>query len=111
MNERLKILRRELGIKQGEFAKKINLNQGTLSDIENGKGNLTERNIKLVCLTFNVNEQWFRTGEGEMFTPEPSDTEEIELLGVFRKLSKGSRKLIVDVTKGVAEIDRSSRTL
>ena len=48
--ERLKKLRNALEIKQGDFAKKISTTQGHISDIENGRKNLSERTIKLICL-------------------------------------------------------------
>jgi hypothetical protein len=43
--------------------------------IEKGKTPVTEKNIKLVCVTFNINEQWFRTGIGEMFYASPYERE------------------------------------
>lgn len=69
--ERLKNLRKELNMKQGEFAKRISTTQGHISDIENGRKNLSDRTIKLICLEEwngqTVNENWLRTGEGEIF--------------------------------------------
>ena len=47
--ERLKALRKALNIKQGDFARKISTTQGHISDIENGRKNLSERSIKLIC--------------------------------------------------------------
>ncbi len=77
--ERLKQLRSKLGIRQGDFAKKISTTQGHISDIENSRKNLSERTIKLICLeNWNgktVNEEWLRTGEGEMFVPAPEEDE------------------------------------
>jgi len=65
---RLTELRKNLdNMKQGEFAKRISTTQGHVSDIENGRKDLSERTIKLICSEFNVNENWLRTGEGEMF--------------------------------------------
>ena len=65
-SERLKLLRKELNIKQGEFADKISTTQGHISDIENGRKNLSERTIKLICLENwdgrNVHEEWLRNG-------------------------------------------------
>lgn len=76
-SERLKQLRKVLNIKQGDFAKKISTTQGHISDIENGRKNLSDRTIKLICLESwdgrKVNEDWLRTGEGgeeNMFIPE-----------------------------------------
>lgn len=77
--ERLKELRTQLNIKQGEFAKKISTTQGHISDIENGRKNLSDRTIKLICLEgWNgraINENWLRTGEGDMFVQLPEEDE------------------------------------
>jgi DNA-binding XRE family transcriptional regulator len=65
--DRLIKARTELGLNQGKFAQKIGLSQAAVSDFENCKKSLIDRNIKLICLTFGVNEIWLRTGEGKMF--------------------------------------------
>ncbi|MCI1958622.1 MAG: helix-turn-helix domain-containing protein [Clostridia bacterium] len=67
MNERLRKLRKYLNLTQVEFGNKINIKGATISDIEKGKLNLTERNLQSICKEYNVNEQWLRTGKGEMF--------------------------------------------
>ena len=68
-----------LNIKQGEFAKKISTTQGHISDIENGRKNLSDRTIRLICLEKwngnSVNEEWLRTGKGDMFLPLPEEDE------------------------------------
>ena len=70
-SDRLKQLRNALNLKQGEFADKISTTQGHISDIENGRKNLSDRTIKLICLEDwngeKVNEEWLRNGTGEMF--------------------------------------------
>lgn len=69
--ERLKALRKELDMKQGDFSEEISTTQGHISDIENDRKSLSERTIKLICLkNWNgrtVSEEWLRTGRGEMF--------------------------------------------
>jgi transcriptional regulator with XRE-family HTH domain len=64
---RLRAIRKKLKLNQWDFARQIGLTQTTLSMIELGKSALIEKNIKLICVTFDVNENWFRTGKGEMF--------------------------------------------
>lgn len=76
MNERLKELRKSLKMSQAEFAKALGVGQSSLAMIETNRRPLTNKNIKLICAEFNVNEEWLRTGEGEMFVIR-SDEEEI----------------------------------
>lgn len=70
INGRVAIIRKNLNITQTDFAKSLSIGQQALSMIETGKRELSEKNIKLICLTYNINEKWLRTGEGEMYMPE-----------------------------------------
>ena len=81
---KLKELRKALSLKQGEFAQRISTTQGHISDIENGRKELSNRTIKLICLEFGVNEEWLRTGEGDMFKENDIDS---SLAYAFGKLS------------------------
>lgn len=72
INDRIKLVRKELRLSQIDFSFKIGLSQSRLAAVEANKGNVTERTIKLVCSEFNVSEHWLRTGEGDMFNPPDS---------------------------------------
>ena len=76
VGDRVKTIRKELMLNQTQFAEKIGISQRALSSIERETTNLTERNTREICRVFNVNEQWLRTGEGEMFL-EPSEDEQL----------------------------------
>ena len=67
MNERIKRIRHELGLTQTEFAKRIGLKQNSMALIESGKRNTSAQAILSICREYGVNENWLRTGEGEMF--------------------------------------------
>ena len=60
--ERLKYIRKTLNLTQKNFAKEIGMSQSGYSQIETG-----DKLIKPICLAFNIDENWLRTGEGEMF--------------------------------------------
>lgn len=67
MNERLGILRKELHLSQEEFGARIGLSKSAISKLEKGNNSLTEQTIIAIYREFNVNEEWLRTGKGEMF--------------------------------------------
>jgi transcriptional regulator with XRE-family HTH domain len=71
MHNRLRAIRKALRLSQKHFAEQIGLNQNSLSMIEKNHTPVTEKNVKLICTTFNINEQWLRTGFGEMFCSSP----------------------------------------
>ena len=66
-NERIKQVRQSLGLSQAKFAKDIAISNGYIAGIELGNRKSNDRIVKLICSTYNVNEQWLRTGEGDMF--------------------------------------------
>ncbi len=67
MNERIKALRKHLGYTQQEFADRIGLKRNTIAQYEIGRNEPIDAVILSMCREFNVNENWLRTGEGEMF--------------------------------------------
>lgn len=83
MNERIKKLRRELDLTQQEFADKIGIKRGGIANYEVGRNEPTDSVISLICREFHVNEEWLRTGQGEMFLPS---TREEEIAKLTKKL-------------------------
>ena len=71
LNERIKKLRKSLDLTQQEFADKLCIKRNTVATYETGKSNPSDAAVVLICKTFNVNETWLRTGEGEMFVELP----------------------------------------
>ncbi len=107
MNGRIKQLRNALDLSQKEFGDSIGLKSNSVSYIESGKNAVTEQNIKMICSIFHVNEEWLRSGIGEMFIEfnddafkqlkteyDLSDLETI-LLEEYLKLSKLQRESVM----------------
>lgn len=72
MNERLKLLRRELGLNQKELGERIKLSQTHISSLENGAREMTDRILADICREFNINDNWLRNNEGPMFIESDS---------------------------------------
>lgn len=77
MKDRLKKLRKTLDLTQQAFADRIGMKQNTIAQYEMGRTIPSDAIIFSICREFNVNENWLRTGEGDMFT-EMSRDEQIE---------------------------------
>lgn len=73
MNERIKKIRKALDMTQQDFANKIGITQNTYANYEIGRRNPSNSVINNICKTFNVNEEWLRSGTGEMFTENNDD--------------------------------------
>lgn len=67
MKDRIKRIRKDLGLTQQEFADKISVKRGAIANYEIGRNEPTDSVISLICREFNVNEEWLRTGNGDMF--------------------------------------------
>lgn len=76
MNERLKKLRKTLDLTQQEFADKLGVKRNTVAQWEIGRNEPSDAIIFSICREFDVNKEWLRTGEGEMFVIR-SDEEEL----------------------------------
>jgi len=97
--DRIRLVRKSLGLSQADFAKRIGLTQTSMSMIEMEKSALTEKNIKLICVTFAVDEGWLRTGKGEMFGA--MSPYEKELIEVFGKLTEDTQSFILDMARNL----------
>lgn len=81
MNERLKKLRKELDMTQQEFAEGIGIKRNTMATYESGRNEPIDAVISLICTKYNVNENWLRTGEGEMFIEMSYNDEIAQFVG------------------------------
>lgn len=71
MYERIKLLRtEELHLTQTEFGEHLGVKRDVINNIENNRlknPSKQEPLYRLICQKFDVNEEWLRTGNGEMF--------------------------------------------
>lgn len=75
--ERVRQVRKELGLTLEKFGERIGLKKSGLSQIENGKNSVTDQVIKSICREFSVDYTWLTTGEGDdIFEKSPSSTME-----------------------------------
>lgn len=86
MNERIKELRSRLGLTQEEFSSKIGLSRNFIAQIETGTKKPSERTIFDICEKFNVNQDWLRNGNGEMFVELSKDEQISAMLGEIQRL-------------------------
>lgn len=87
MHERIKELRKALGLTQQKFADGMGVKQNTIAQYESGRNAPIDAVITLICRTYSVNETWLRTGEGEMFQPKSRND---ELLDYARRIAEGN---------------------
>ena len=89
MNNRIKELRKQLGLTQQEFADRLKLKRNTIATYEMGKATPSNRTISDICEAYNVNREWLETGKGDMFQKLDKKS---ELSAFFKKALSGESK-------------------
>ena len=72
INDRFKLIRKELGLSQETFGSRIGITNSAVSKIEKGENKVTESLIKLLRSEYKVDPFWLETGIGDdKFTAIP----------------------------------------
>lgn len=115
INDRVRAIRSTLKMNQTNFGLRIDASQNYLSSIEKGHREVTEKIIKLISFEYNVNEEWLRTGEGEMFVQSETfsfDEQikksnltplEVSIMKGYMELSLETREEIVSMLEGLLQ--------
>lgn len=94
MKERIKKIRKKYCLTQEKFAEKLGLKRNTIATYETGKSEPMESVILSMCREFNINEEWLRTGFGEMLNFETDDYTKISV--DIAKHDKKAKQAIID---------------
>ena len=105
INQRIKQLRKKLGIGQREFCKLLSLSGGYIANIEANLREPNERLIKLIVSEFNVNEDWLLTGSGKIFNIKVKDERAARLLSLFNDLPQKYQDVVFDVIASLRKAD------
>ncbi|MDE6182573.1 MAG: helix-turn-helix domain-containing protein [Eubacteriales bacterium] len=126
INERIKILRTQIlknengkSYSQRKFAEKLGVSPGVINNIDTNLVEAKDNVIKLICLTFNVNEDWLRNGVEPIFKEdskeEPSIIELLEKQGAkpmvlqiienYLKMSDDNKKAFDNYLKKLVGVD------
>lgn len=92
MDERLKLIRKECGMTQSDFAEELGVTRTAYAKYENGLVVPSNSVIQLLCSKFSINEEWLRTGEGKMYTP--TDDSLLDDVAKQYKLSKEQKDMV-----------------
>ena len=65
--ERIRMIRKDQGMNQTEFAKEIAVSTTTVCQLEIGKYNISRSTKHILCTRFHVNPDWLDSGDGEMY--------------------------------------------
>ena len=100
MFERIRQLRKEeLRLSQEEFGKQLGVSRSVIANIELNVLARPEQKdplIRLICKTFNVNEEWLRTGNGDIFVPRTRNQTITDFLGDVIKDDDSFKKRFIE---------------
>lgn len=110
MKDRLKFLRKELGLTQEKFAERLNIKRNTIANYEIGRNEPIDAVVSLICKEFHVNEIWLRTGSGEIFKHYSEETAYFveELL---KDEGNPFSEMVIDMIKTYYELDQESQAV
>lgn len=101
MNTRIKELRTFLKLTQKNFGAKVGLKPSTINDIEHSRCKVNERLQIAICSKFNVNEEWLKTGNGNMFNE--NDKKYDEFFQIFNKLNPVLQNFLIQTAKNLLD--------
>jgi len=109
VSERIKAVRKTLGISQRDFCGGIYLSQSFYAKIETGTRNPNERVYELICNKYKVNKDWLISGKGDMFSEPPPDMELMQLTEIIKELDPVFRDCIIKQIHLMANLYRKSK--
>lgn len=111
--ERVRDIRKELGLTLEKFGEKLGVGKTAISKIEKCENSLTDQMAKSICREYNVNYDYLIYGEGEMFSDLPKtvldelcnqydcDADDRNMIQEYLKLDAASRKVLKDYMRNV----------
>lgn len=104
MKDRIKKIRKELDLTQQGFADRLNVGRNNIAGYETGKRSPSDAVISLICKEFNINENWLRTGQGDMFIPRSRNQIITDFAGDLINEPESFRTRLIE---GLAKLDTS----
>ena len=105
MKERLKKLRKILGLRQRQIAERLGVVTGVVGGWEAGLNKIPRARIYQICKEYGVRREWLERGEGEIFEPEKEPKSADDVLeeaaeALFRELSPRGQAAVLRALAG-----------
>lgn len=111
MNDRFKKIRKQKKLTQRQYGELLGLSQNHISSLEKGERNITDRIIRDLNIQLNVNPDWIRTGEGEMFM-NPIDELDLEdqdvkdFMNLYAQLDESTREHVKNLVEAALKLKK-----
>lgn len=104
IGDRIRIVREYFKLNQRSFASSIKIGQSTLAMFENNQREVRDIHIDLICSKYGINEEWLRTGNGDMVL-----LKEDNLTALLAKIDIEEDDFIKDLIEVYMELDDTSK--
>ena len=106
MKDRIKKIRKELDLTQQKFADRLGVQRNTIAMYEMGRTLPSDAIMRSICREFNINEDWLRTGQGEMFIKQTRDEQIASFVGSIQSSEDDSfKKRFISMLSALDESD------
>lgn len=116
MKQRLKILRKRLGLTQHDLAVCSGVSIQYIKKLETGAGKASDKIVRAICQPFNVREEWLKTGSGRFLVdsaaPPPPSLALLKkelAVALFESLDEKKKDIVIKEIKERAAIDLKKR--
>ena len=110
IQNRLRLVRKNLSLSQDEFGKVIGLSRSQIGCYEKGIRDVTERSLNDICREFNVNKEWLLNGVGKMYNEQDTNLSEL-LTTISNSNNPQLKEVIIKLAKVDATYINSINTL
>lgn len=110
LNERILLILKDAGKKRVDLARALNISEASVSTMCSGKTNPSAQNIALICQKFGINEEWLKTGKGEMKAPLTKQAEIAEITAqLFHKeeTDPETYNFLIELNKYLLQLDET----
>lgn len=107
MRNRIKAVRKSLGLSQRAFGEKLGVSRDVINNIEYGRVQPKDLFLQHMCELYKVNERWLESGEGEMFADD-SEVDKLleEALNIFKNLRPEFQEYALEQIKKLSELQK-----
>lgn len=105
--ERIKAVRKHTGKLQTEFGAVFGVKEATVTSWETGARKPSDAVLISICREFGVNEQWLRTGEGEMFLDLGPDAQLEKIFDQIQLSGDDTIRAIIRTYWGLSDQDKA----
>ena len=111
VNDRVKEIRKTEVLTMENFGEKLGVGRTAISNIENGKRNVTDQMIKSICREFGYREEWLRDGIEPKQPPKLAEDELAECIEDLLSAKSPTYTVIKSILNVYYKLDDKSKQL